>query len=240
MSDGRIFFTAVEPEHGRELWVTDGTQAGTHLVKDIMPGGGPVQYGDISGGGGGSAPNSSLPASLTELNGKLYFFADDGTNGRELWVSDGTEAGTHIVKDLQATGSGIPFPHNFPVMTSHNGKLYYFANDGEHGFEPWVSDGTENGTHLVRDIHAGPDGSTNPAFNPFFIRIVPFGQRVVFRANDGVSGEELWVSDGTEQGTSLVADLVPGAAGSFPYAIGSMEVCILPPTMVFIAESHGC
>ncbi len=219
MSDGRIFFTAADPEHGRELWVTDGTQAGTYLVKDIMPGGGAVQYGDIFGGSGGTAPNSSQPVSLTELNGQLYFFADDGTNGRELWVSDGTEMGTHMVKDLRSTGSGIPFLHIFPTLTSHAGKLHYFADDGEHGFEPWVSDGTEAGTHLVRDIRPGPDGSSNPAFNPFFISIVPIGQRVVYRANDGSTGYELWSSDGTEQGTSLVADIAPGPAGSYPYAM---------------------
>ncbi len=46
----------------------------------------------------------SLPFSLTEVNGTLFFTADDGMNGSELWKSDGTEAGTVMVKDINPAG----------------------------------------------------------------------------------------------------------------------------------------
>jgi ELWxxDGT repeat protein len=70
----KLFFTADNQDFFEELWVTDGTTAGTQLVKDISPRG------------------SSFPRGLTVVNDKLFFSAADGTNGQELWVSDGTAA----------------------------------------------------------------------------------------------------------------------------------------------------
>ena len=68
---------------GHELWLTDGSINGMQFVKDINPG-----------------QDSSNPSEFSEINGLLYFSADDGSNGDELWVSDGTEEGTVLVRDL--------------------------------------------------------------------------------------------------------------------------------------------
>src|SRR5262249_49559939 len=83
----RVFFAADVPATGRELYVSDGPPEGTALVKDIRP------------GSGGSMTTSSDPQ-LTNVNGTLFFVANDGVHGSELWKSDGTEAGTVLVKDI--------------------------------------------------------------------------------------------------------------------------------------------
>src|SRR5690606_7305836 len=90
------FFSAVDGEHGREPWVSDGTPEGTFMLKDIWPG-----Y------------NPSLMENVTfaTLNGKVYFAANNGTYGIELWESDGTEAGTRMLKDIEP-GAGWSNPVN--------------------------------------------------------------------------------------------------------------------------------
>ena len=112
---GRLFFAGSDAA-GSELWTSDGTTAGTVRVTDVNPGGG-----------------SSSPTQLTNVNGLLYFSADDGTNGRELWQSNGTPAGTQMVRDIYpgATGS------NPAYLVGMNNKLYFAANDPDHGRELW-------------------------------------------------------------------------------------------------------
>ena len=81
----RALFTANDGTHGSELWVTDGTAAGTGLVRDIRP------------GTGSSGPSGLVM--LSQEDGSAIFTATDGVNGREIWVTDGTEAGTRLVRD---------------------------------------------------------------------------------------------------------------------------------------------
>jgi ELWxxDGT repeat protein len=86
-----LFFTAADGVHGKELWKSDGSRAGTVLVKDIHPG--------AFGAGG------EYPSELTGVAGKLFFASDDGVRGRELWKSDGRRADTVLVKDINAVCS---------------------------------------------------------------------------------------------------------------------------------------
>jgi ELWxxDGT repeat protein len=172
--------------NGYELWKSDGTAAGTVLVKDIRPG--------YSGFG---------PGNLTAVGNTLFFQAYDGVNGRELWKSDGTAAGTVLVKDIRPGASSS----NLRNLTAVGNTLFFRADDGVNGYELWKSDGTAAGTVLVKDIRPGASSS-----NPQNLRVV--GSTLYFTADDGVNGTELWKSDGTTAGTVLVADISFG--DSFP------------------------
>ncbi|HEX3526994.1 MAG TPA: ELWxxDGT repeat protein [Thermoanaerobaculia bacterium] len=121
----RVYFTAFDNTHGRELWSTDGTVAGTGLVKDIVPG-----------------PATSSPAWLTAAGGRLWFSADDGVHGAELWQSDGTEAGTHLAQDIapEAVSSS---PRD---LTAAGNRLWFTADDGATGREVWSLPVTDPGT----------------------------------------------------------------------------------------------
>ncbi|MFY0523017.1 ELWxxDGT repeat protein [Archangium gephyra] len=189
-----VFFVAQESSSGRELWKSDGTPAGTQLVRDIRPG---VQ--------------DSAPSQLTVVGGFVYFSADDGSSGRELWRTDGTAAGTVLVKDLYP-GVSPSFPSN---LMDFNGVLYFSAMDASHGTELWRTDGTAAGTLLVKDIVAG-NFSSSPA------DLTVAGGRLFFTAETATTGRELWKSDGTAAGTVLVKDLAPGSSNGFVKSLTRM------------------
>ena len=205
--DGTIYFVANDGDSGSELWKSDGTEDGTVLVKDIRPAG----------------SSGSYPQYLTSHGGLLYFNASDGISGRELWTSDGTEAGTAMVKDIR-DGSYSSRPES---MTSVGGTLFFTAFDEQSGNALWKSDGTEAGTVLVKEIgsHSNYYGSY-PAHS-----LTSIGGALYFVGNDGQTGNELWKSDGTADGTVVVKDIVSGNAGSFP-----RELVDAGGTLYFVAN----
>ncbi|HEY2290333.1 MAG TPA: ELWxxDGT repeat protein, partial [Thermoanaerobaculia bacterium] len=195
---GVVVFTAFDDATGQELWASDGTAAGTILLKDINPGA--ASSLDLN-----SVSISYVPSPANVLGGKLYFIADDGVHGRELWRTDGTPAGTALFMDLDpGAGSGDP-----AQLTVAGGRLFFVADDGVHGRELWTSDGTAGGTHMVEDIAPG-------AGSPVIQSLTAIGSLVLFSADDGVHGQELWRSDGAAVGTFLVQDIAPGATPSSP------------------------
>jgi ELWxxDGT repeat protein len=128
---GTIFFSAFEPRTGSELWKSNGTAAGTVMVKEIAPA--------IYDG----------PEALTNVNGTLFFAANDGVHGWELWRSDGTPAGTRMVDDL--------YPYYWkPSLLTVAGDLLYFV--GPTGL--YVSDGTSAGTRRIVSVVGGIESIT--------------------------------------------------------------------------------
>ena len=88
----------------------------------------------------------SNPWELAVVGNTLYFGANNGDNGQELWKSDGTKDGTVMVKDINPIGS------SYPRKIIAVGHTLYFTIDGVSGKELWKSDGTEDGTKMVKDI----------------------------------------------------------------------------------------
>jgi len=180
------------------------------MVKDIRPGGG---YYD-----------GSSPGELTPCDGLLYFKANNGVDGDELWKSDGTEQGTVMVKDIRP-GGGY-YDGSYPdELTPCDGHFFFEANNGSDGRELWKSDGTEQGTVMVRDIRPGSDSS-------YPHELTAVNGTLYFVADNGLYGDELWKSDGTEQGTVMVRDIFPGVSGS-----GPSELTMVDGVLYFIADN---
>jgi len=206
---GKLYFVASDSVHGNELWVSDGTTAGTSMLKDINPG---ISSSAIYAVGPSVAGGSDYSFFMTELNGKLYFEANDGVHGEELWTTDGTTGGTDIVADMwPGPGNGFPY-----CITALNGKLYMGGRDSLHGQELWVSDGTAGGTSMLKDIYPGT--SSGLPGNHSAINVI--NGKLYFDATTANEGDEFWVSDGTTAGTTLVADIWPGAGSSVPGQYG--------------------
>ncbi|MGV3660420.1 MAG: M36 family metallopeptidase, partial [Prosthecobacter sp.] len=183
-----LFFSAgSSAAQGAELWKSNGTSAGTALVKDINP----------------TTNAGSLPANMKAFNGLLWFTANDGANGVELWKSDGTTAGTVLVKDIEAGANS-----STPTMLNGAGsRLFFSAATAANGRELHASDGTTAGTILLKDCLPG-SASGNPT------SLVPLGNVMLFGATDVTAGQELFKSDGTVAGTVMVKDIRAGGSGS--------------------------
>src|SRR5262245_22895705 len=140
--DGRLFFSGNGQQSGQELWSSDGTPAGTGLLKDIFP-------GIVCGGWGPCRVRSSNPDQLTAADG-LLFFAASTDLGTELWRSDGTAAGTVLVKDIDPNDLSYYLSSLPTELTNVNGTLIFTAEidptNESSRLDLWRSDGTEAGT----------------------------------------------------------------------------------------------
>jgi ELWxxDGT repeat protein len=133
--NGMLYFTGSDSGiyvNAWEVFVTDGTTAGTRRVKDIRPG-----------------RDGSFPGGYTAYKGTLYFCAAEPVSGAELWTTDGTEAGTTLFKDMRPAADGS-LPGG---MVSYSDKMFLSAHRGD-GREMFVSDGTVAGTFEMRPAGA--------------------------------------------------------------------------------------
>ncbi len=203
----RLFFTAfgfaptnLRRNTGRELWMTNGTDVGTSVVKDIIL----FSTSSVEQGG----------AWATVSNNRIFFVANDGKTGKELWMSTGASGNASLVKDICtiSAGVGLTVGSDPTHLVNANGRLFFIADDGVNGKELWTSTGTSASTVLVRNIAAG-------SASPDIQDLIAVGDIVCFTAENGVNGREVWVSDGTASGTFMLEDLLPGDRTSSPRAL---------------------
>ena len=186
LGDRMLFFGGVGGASG--LVSSDGTAAGTTLLSSLQP------Y------------SSSAPI----VSGSLAYFAATQAAGggldRELWVSDGTAAGTRRVADINPTPLGGSDPTK---LIAFKGGVAFLANDGVHGQELWFSNGTAAGTFMAADIHPG---STSTSIVDF----AAVGDTLYFDWADDAHGRQIWSFNGTPGGAALAVDL----GVSSPQALG--------------------
>lgn len=226
----KVLFTAREPSSGTELWVTDGTGAGTRLLADFFPGEdssqpdilletGSLVFG-VAGGSGccGSSrsflwrsdgtregtflldPGMDVSIPYEDRSGDfregpvvpvalmkedVYFTGCEGQDDCGLWRTDGTVAGTKLLKAI----GGNFFGSHPRELTVAGDRLFFVA-----GQQLWASDGTPEGTQVARDFGSG---------YPRPHLLAALGRQVLFLAQAAApgTGEELWASDGTSAGT---------------------------------------
>ncbi len=201
-SNGMLYFTAFDfNSYGNELWVTNGTEKGTSLVKDINP------Y------------SSSYPDNLTDVNGVLYFTADDGVNGTELWSSNSISKKTMMVKDITTFGSS-----DLRNLCSAGGKLYFLKHDFTYypsyseTISMWSSDGTSGNTNQVND--PGLAGLSN------FLSLTPASNKLFFIAYSRQYGAELY--EGDVSGKPFTAARSSATDMQTVKTTGALEVMLYP------------
>ena len=143
------------------------------------------------------------PKGFITYNNIVYYAHNDNARGTELWRTDGTAAGTYMLKEICAGYQGSN-PSGFIIFKN---TLFFTAFTKNEGTELWKTDGTEAGTVLVKDIYFAAN-SGNP------LKLTNCGEFLIFSATDAINGTEIWKSDGTTAGTSVLANLTSGTGSS--------------------------
>jgi len=221
-TNNSIYFKVISFTLGvhEQLWVSNGTESSTQLIETFEV--------------GESAFN------FYGINGKLFFTEFDPANGLEPWTSDGTPGGTSRLKDIfKGTASSMFSTPTF--FTFYNGKVLFDADNGTLGPELWITDGTEAGTLPVKDINNSTTVGSEAGLS--IKGIVSNGKSVLFGAYEPEHGNELYKSNGTEAGTMLINDIVPGNDGSYPYMFRHKNdfdyFAVETPTQIIIYKSDG-
>ena len=205
------FPSFTDANNGSELWSTDGTTNGTQLLKDINPG--------VIG---------SFISDFKVFNNRLFFSADDGSVGSELWVTDGTTNGTVLFHNFLSPGDGDP-----RELTVLGNIMYMRANGSTVGLELFATTGTNN-AYLVKDIVPFAGNS-----RPFYLNV--YNNELFFIASDDPSGSgtifDLWVSDGTQQGTIKIAPPIAPNVG--PLNTNNNNFVVLNNSLFFVADFNS-
>lgn len=187
--DGRVFFSADDGIHGREPWITDGTEAGTQILSDI------------------SGLGSSDPEVLGQTPRGLIFSAFSESRGTELWITDGTVPGTRLLRDIRP-GTGASHPQRVALAVEDQpieveaAVIYFWADTVSGGRELWATDGTTNGTvRLTSQVMSSDTALTAQARLSDGSAVLGFA--------DAAGNMQVWTTNATAAGTRRISAL-PG------------------------------
>lgn len=224
LPNGRLVFHATDAQHGQELWTTDGTAEGTVRLTEIVPGAGSSTIGTpVKVGGGavfsatdatgaklwftdgtaeGTYKLSDAAASgVTALGGgRAIFTGTDAGHGAEAWVTDGTQAGTHLLSDV-VPGADSSSARGF-VATGQGEALFFVGAPNQQAHEIWHTDGTAAGTQRLYYADIGAAGSDLRAMTSIGDGKALF----VTTGSTGSTGAQVWITDGTPEGTHSLGD----------------------------------
>jgi ELWxxDGT repeat protein len=198
---GELYFSARSAAEGKELWISDGTVGGTHLLKNLIP---------------ETMTAPSRPHGFVEFGDHIYFSAISpsvagGTvQTSALWRTRGTAATTEKYADISASQGGSD-PRDMFVV---NNRLVLFAHDTSGVYHLYSADGVRvPGPEVIAHLYAPAIGgvprtceSRRPVLNGF----------AYLAAHESTGGLELWRTNGTSAGTTRVADINPGGADATP------------------------
>ncbi len=170
-----FYFSADDGSSGYELWAHDTSTSSTWRVADINSGSGNANPGYFAG--------------FTAMGTRLYFDADDGSSGIELWAHDTSNSSTWQVADINS-GSGDAKPGNFAGFTVMGTRVFFDADDGSNGRELWALDSTNGSTWRVTDINT--DGGSHPGR---YTAPTVVGNRLYFEAYTPDTSYELWMME---------------------------------------------
>lgn len=177
------------------LWRTDGTKRGTTRLELLAP----TDDEDVYG---------CEEAQIINAGGTLYILVPrlpsdwNGPGSLDVWTSDGTAAGTKLVKP-HISDKHIDGPE---LLTAAGADIYFSMQTEDHGWELWTSDGTAAGTGIVKDIIPGPTGAVGGRYNLEDRKFIFEDGHLYFTASpteedDRVGDVALFRTDGTAAGT---------------------------------------
>ena len=241
----KIYFLADDGVNGMEIWSTDGSVAGTNMLKHILTETGNAFRSIYFSPAELVAGNNNLQLLVEPEASKSAIYTSDGTeegttskfefpliagtlfgrlnddliyfNDRKFYKSNVTSNDVNLIKDLSNDVFGVGYSATtFPALGD---KLVFpFSTDYgnlTYGNEFWVTDGTEAGTHVLKDINPGLAAGVS-------YEAALLGSKLVFQGTQPDAGSELWITDGTEAGTILLNDINPGATGSVPNGFATL------------------
>lgn len=175
----------------------------------------------------GFEASAEWPINLTDAGSLLYFTHSSFAVENTLWRTDTT--GENTLNLLESGEDEAVNSINLEFSAVKNEKLFFSASNQTTGLEPWISDGTPEGTKILKDIN--PDGASNP--QDFY----PLGDTVIFTANDGSTDEDkLWTSDGTTEGTQAIELEAADATELYPVNFADRD---LEGSLYFSTQGEG-